>query len=131
MRVARRLILPLVLVIFAACTRTVRVVEPLDYGKALTDTTRTFEIRTRDHVQFISKSARVEGDSVLIVTKGYQVLENPMREKKAYSVPIRIPFNNIETISETELARGRSFVFLVTTFLVVLTIVGLHSIRID
>ena len=131
MRGARRLLLPFVIVALAACTKAVRVVEPPDYGTALTDTTRTFEIHTRDHVQFVSKSARVEGDSVLIVTKGYQVLENPMREKKAYAVPIRIPFNNIETISETEIARGRSFAFLVTTFLVVFTIVGLHSIHMN
>ena len=133
MRGPRRLFLPLILGIaaLAACTKTVRVVQPLNYGVALTDTTRMFEVRTRDHLLFVSKRAFVEGDSVLVVTKGHLVQEEPWRQKKAPSVPIRIPIQNIDMISEAELARGRSFAFLVTTFLVVFTIVGLHSIHID
>ena len=131
MHAARRLILSLVLSLTAvlACTKSVRVVEPLDYGTALTDTTLTFEIHTRDGTVFVSKKARLEADT-LVVMRGHQVQEDPWRQKAA-SIPIRIPVSNIKQVSQVELARGQSFALMVTTFLVVMTIIGLHSIHIN
>ena len=131
MHAPRRLILSLVVSITAvlACTKSVRVVEPLDYGTALTDTTLTFEIRTRDGTVFVSKKARLEADT-LVVVRGHQVQEDPWRQKAA-STPIRIPVSNIKQVSQVELARGQSFALMVTTFLVVMTIIGLHSIHIN
>jgi len=112
MRGARQLVPLLLLAIVAlvACTKTVRVVPPVDYATALADTTRMFQINTHDGSQYVSKKASVEGDSVLVVMKGHQVQEDPWRQKKMAKVPIRVPLANIEQISQEEIDHDQNLV---------------------
>lgn len=98
----------LLIVIFASCTKTVRVVQPLDYATALADSTRTFEIHMRDGSEFVSKHATMEGDTVLVVTKGYQVHTDPWRQKELATVPFTVPTRDIRSVSQVELDQDRS-----------------------
>lgn len=122
MHVLRGFVLPLflILVFLTACTKTVRIVEPADYDTALADTTHMFEIHMRDGAEFVSKKAHVEGDSVLVVTKGYQVQTDEWRQKKMASVPIPISMNNIDHISQIEIDQDTSLAVVLVTLAIVL-----------
>ncbi len=120
MRGPRRFLLLIVLAVtLAACTKTVRVVEPLDYSVPLTDTTRMFEIHTRDGAIFVSKKAQVQSDTLLVVTRGYQVQTDPWRQKKLASAPIHIPVSNISQISQIDIDQDRSLAVVLVTLAVV------------
>ena len=124
MRALQRLIFPLILSIatLLACTKTARIVEPLDYDTALTDTTRMFEIHTRDKSVFISRKAIVQGDTMLVVMRGYQVQDDPWRQKKMASTPIHIPFNSVGHVSEIEIAQDRSLTVVLVTLAIVVAV---------
>ena len=117
-----RLLLPAILIIaaLAACTKTVRMVELREYDTALADTTRMFEIHTRDGAQFVSKKGHVEGDTVLVVTKGYQVQTDPWRQKALANVPIYIPMASVEQISQIDIDQDTSLGVVLVILAVVL-----------
>ena len=105
-------------VVAVSCTKTVRMV-PREDLSVLADTTRTFEIHTKDGNQFVSKKATVS-DSVLVVKKGYQVQTDPWRQKSLASVPIQIPMSDIDTVSQIEIGQDRTLAVVLITLGVVL-----------
>jgi len=115
-RVPTALLSVVAVAVLASCTKAVRI-SPVDYASALSDTTRTFQIRTHDGHEFVSEKAVIEQDSVLVVSRGYEVQVDARRQKA--SAPFEIPLNDIESASQVELSQDRSLVLALAILAVV------------